>query len=170
MIVGAGSAGCVLANGLSEDGSAAVLLLEAGGWDGKLEIRIPAAFVKLYRSDVDWGYSTAPQTGLAGREIYFPRGKPSAAPPRSTRRWSSVLHRADYDGWAAGSNSGWAWEDVPPIRPQRKRVGCVNLVPAAKSVGRERLPRPFSPETRASTVRSALARSLPDTRSLCPYL
>jgi choline dehydrogenase len=75
MIVGAGSAGCVLANGLSEDGSAAVLLLEAGGWDGKLEIRIPAAFVKLYRSDVDWGYSTAPQTGLAGREIYFPRGK-----------------------------------------------------------------------------------------------
>jgi len=62
LIVGAGSAGCVLAARLSEDPAVNVLLLEAGGSDGKLEIRIPAAFSKLFDSEVDWGFRTAPQS------------------------------------------------------------------------------------------------------------
>ena len=75
VIVGAGSAGCVLAGRLSEDPAVRVLLLEAGPRDRKLEIRVPAAFSKLFDSDVDWGFRTAPQPRLGGREVFFPRGK-----------------------------------------------------------------------------------------------
>src|SRR5215471_3258311 len=75
VIVGAGSAGCVLAARLSEDPAVRVLLLEAGPRDRKLEIRIPAAFSKLYDSDVDWGFRTAAQAALGGREVLFPRGR-----------------------------------------------------------------------------------------------
>jgi choline dehydrogenase len=114
VIVGAGSAGCVLANRLTEDPSTRVLLLEAGGRGRKLEIRIPAAFAKLYRSEVDWGYSTAPQAGLAGREIYYPRGKTLGGSSAINAQMVIRGHRADYDGWAALGNTGWAWEDVLP--------------------------------------------------------
>ncbi len=75
VIVGGGTAGCVLAARLSEDPDVSVMLLEAGPEGRALEIRIPAAFTKLFRSSVDWGYDTAPQRGLDGREVVFPRGK-----------------------------------------------------------------------------------------------
>src|SRR4051812_2456154 len=75
VIVGAGSAGCVLANRLSADPSVRVLLLEAGGSDRKLNIRIPTAFAKQFRSDLDWNYSAEPEPNLIGRSIYLPRGR-----------------------------------------------------------------------------------------------
>ena len=75
VVVGAGSAGAALANRLSADGSISVLLLEAGAKDRKQEIHIPAAFSKLFRSSYDWNYDTVPQPELAGRTIYWPRGK-----------------------------------------------------------------------------------------------
>ena len=75
VIVGGGTAGCVLASRLTEDPDVSVLLLEAGPRSRKLEIRIPAAFSKLYRTDVDWGDSTTPQAELDGREVVFPRGR-----------------------------------------------------------------------------------------------
>jgi choline dehydrogenase len=75
IIIGAGSAGCVLANRLSADPTVSVLLLEAGGPDTKLEIHIPAAYSKLNRSTVDWAYSTEPQKYVLNRCIYLPRGK-----------------------------------------------------------------------------------------------
>ena len=74
-IVGAGSAGCVLAGRLSEDLQTRVLLIEAGGADTTREIRIPLAWPKLFKSEVDWDYTTTPQAGLGGRRIYWPRGK-----------------------------------------------------------------------------------------------
>src|SRR6266536_1758250 len=86
VIVGAGSAGCVLAARLSEDPAVRVLLLEAGGEDRKFEIRVPAAFSKLYRSEVDWGYSTAPQAALDGRHSTSRAARCSAAHRRSTHR------------------------------------------------------------------------------------
>jgi choline dehydrogenase-like flavoprotein len=75
VIVGAGSAGCVLANRLSADPACQVVLLEAGGPDRKREIRIPAAFTKLFLTSYDWNYRTSKQPQLSDRELYWPRGK-----------------------------------------------------------------------------------------------
>jgi choline dehydrogenase len=114
VIVGAGSAGCVLAARLSEDPGTRVLLLEAGGEDKRREIRIPAAFSKLYRSEVDWCYSTAPQEALDGREICFPRGRTLGGCSSINAQIVTCGHRNDYDGWAAGGAEGWGWDDVRP--------------------------------------------------------
>jgi choline dehydrogenase len=75
VIVGAGSAGCVLANRLSADPACRVALLEAGGRDRAREIRIPVAFTKLFQSGYDWNYRTTRQPQLSDRQIYWPRGK-----------------------------------------------------------------------------------------------
>ena len=114
VIVGAGSAGCVLAARLSEDPSVSVLLLEAGGRDRKREIRIPAAFSKLYRSEVDWDYATTPQEGLDGRAVYVPRGKVLGGCSSINAQMVIRGRRADYDGWAAAGAEGWSWEGVLP--------------------------------------------------------
>ncbi len=75
IIVGAGSAGCVLAYRLSENPQNKVLLIEAGGKDSKLEIHIPAAYTKLNRSSVDWAFYTEPQNFVNNRRLFQPRGK-----------------------------------------------------------------------------------------------
>ena len=76
VIIGAGSAGCVLANRLSADPSIKVTLLEAGGRDGNLLYRMPAGFFGLMRSGKgNWNFQTEPQPGLGGRTMYFPRGR-----------------------------------------------------------------------------------------------
>ncbi|HEY6835001.1 MAG TPA: GMC family oxidoreductase N-terminal domain-containing protein [Gaiellaceae bacterium] len=111
VIVGAGSAGCVLAARLSEDPAANVLLLEAGGEARRREIRIPAAFSRLYGTEVDWGYRTEPQTGLGGREVYFPRGRVIGGCSSVNAQIALRGYPADYDGWGI---LGWGWEDVAP--------------------------------------------------------
>ena len=114
IIIGAGSAGCILANRLSADPSHSVLLLEAGGPDKKMEIHIPAGYGKLHRSEVDWGYWTEPQEHLLGRKIYLPRGK-ALGGSSSTNAMAYVRgNRADYDDWAALGNKGWSYQDVLP--------------------------------------------------------
>jgi choline dehydrogenase-like flavoprotein len=75
VVVGTGSAGSVVANRLSSDSATSVVVLEAGPRDKNRFIHIPAAFSKLFRSEVDWDYLTEPQKQLDGREIYWPRGK-----------------------------------------------------------------------------------------------
>ena len=114
VIVGAGTAGCVLASRLTEDPDLSVLLLEAGLRDRKLEIRIPAAFSKLYRSDVDWGDSTVPQQELDGREVVFPRGRVLGGSAAINAMMVLRGHRGDYDGWPALGCPGWSWADVEP--------------------------------------------------------
>lgn len=111
VVVGAGSAGCVLAARLSEDPATSVLLLEAGGEDRRREIRIPAAFSRLYRTEVDWGYSTTAQPRLDGREIAFPRGKVVGGCSSINAQIALRGHRVDYDGWGV---PGWSWDDVLP--------------------------------------------------------
>src|ERR687886_3049531 len=111
VIVGAGTAGCVLANRLTESPTTRVLLLEAGPRDTKTEIRIPAAFSKLFKTDVDWAYETVPQSQLGGRREFWPRGKVLGGSSSMNAQMHVRGNRADYDGWAALGNDGWSYAD-----------------------------------------------------------
>lgn len=114
IIIGAGSAGCVLANRLSEDSTVSVLLLEAGGKDTKTELGIPGAYGKLMKTEVDWGFSTVPQQHVNNREIYLPRGK-TLGGCSSTNAMAYVRgHKEDFNDWAKLGNKGWGYEDVLP--------------------------------------------------------
>jgi len=114
VIVGGGTAGCVLASRLTEDPARSVLLLEAGARSRKLEIKIPAAFSRLYRTNVDWGDSTTPQPRLDDREVVFPRGRMLGGSAAMNAMMILRGHRSDYDAWAAAGSTGWGWEDVEP--------------------------------------------------------
>ena len=114
VIVGAGTAGCVLASRLTENPDLSVLLIEAGPRSRKLETRIPAAFSKLYRGALDWGDSTVPQPELDGREIVFPRGRALGGSAVMNAMMVLRGHPADYDAWAADGCPGWSWADAEP--------------------------------------------------------
>jgi len=114
IIVGAGSAGCVLANRLSETPQTHVLLIEAGGPDAKKEIRIPLAWLKLFKSEFDWDYTTTPQTALGGRRVYWPRGKTIGGSSSINTMMAIPGHRADFDGWADLGNEGWSFDELAP--------------------------------------------------------
>ncbi len=111
VIVGAGTAGCILAARLTEDPRARVLLLEAGGTDRRLEVRIPAAFSRLFESRRDWGYRTAPQATLDAREVLYPRGKGLGGSSSTNAMMVIRGHRVDHADWPAG----WAWDDVESV-------------------------------------------------------
>lgn len=114
IIVGAGSAGCVLANRLTEDPQVSVLLLEAGGDDKKQEIHIPAAFSKLFKTAYDWTYYTEEEPEMANRKMYWPRGKVLGGSSSINAMIYIRGHRGDYDAWRDAGNEGWGYEDVLP--------------------------------------------------------
>jgi choline dehydrogenase len=114
IIIGAGSAGCVLANRLSENPANNVLLLEAGGPNKFWKIDIPAAYGDLHRSKVDWGFSTEPQTHVNNRRIYLPRGKTLGGSSSTNAMVYVRGNPADYDEWAALGNEGWSYDEVLP--------------------------------------------------------
>ena len=115
VIVGAGSAGCVLANRLSRDPSQRVLLLEAGGQDSNLWLKIPAGVPRVVNDPkLTWGYVSEPEPGLNGRQIAWPRGRTLGG---SSSINGHVYMRGtpqDYDGWRDQGNAGWGWDDVLP--------------------------------------------------------
>jgi choline dehydrogenase len=114
IIVGAGSAGCVLAHRLTEDPDTTVLLLEAGGPDDKPEIHIPFALTKLLQSEVDWAYYTEAQAALNGRQIFWPRGQVWGGSSSINAMVYMRGHPAVYDGWAAAGNIGWDYASLLP--------------------------------------------------------
>lgn len=114
VIVGAGSAGCVLAGRLSEDPAVSVALIEAGGPDTAQEIHIPVAFSQLFKGPLDWDLDSEPEPGLDGRREYLPRGKMFGGCSSMNAMIYIRGHRADYDGWAAGGATGWSYDEVMP--------------------------------------------------------
>jgi choline dehydrogenase len=114
IVIGAGSAGCALAARLSEDLRNRVLLLEAGPLDKKQEIRVPAAFSKLFHTDLDWDYLTEPEPQTGNRPRYWPRGKVLGGSSSLNAMMYVRGHTTDYDQWRQLGNVGWGFEDVLP--------------------------------------------------------
>jgi choline dehydrogenase-like flavoprotein len=115
VIVGAGTAGCVLANRLSEDPSVRVLLLEAGGKDRSLNIKIPAAFAKQFHDPkLDWEYFTEPEPAVDGRELFIPRGKTLGGSSSMNAMLYVRGRPLDYDGWEAQGAPGWGYKELLP--------------------------------------------------------
>ncbi len=114
VIVGAGSAGSVLANRLTEDEGATVALIEAGGPDEAQEIHIPIAVAALAKTPFDWDLSTEPEPQFGNRRAYLPRGRVLGGSSSINAMVYMRGNRLDYDGWAAGGATGWGWDDVLP--------------------------------------------------------
>lgn len=114
VVVGAGSAGCVLANRLSDRSDDTVLLLEAGRPDDDRRISIPATYSELFETERDWEYYTEPQSELNDRRIYWPRGKTLGGSSSINAMIYVRGHPSDYDRWASLGNEGWGWNDVLP--------------------------------------------------------
>ena len=112
IIIGAGSAGCVLANRLTASAKHKVLLVEVGGPDKKQEIHIPAAFSKLFKTEVDWFYETEPQEKLNNRKLFWPRGKMLGGTSSINAMIYQRGHAYTYDQWAEDGNAGWGFENV----------------------------------------------------------
>ncbi len=115
IVVGAGSAGCVLAGRLSEDPGTRVLLLEAGPPDQSLWIHLPIGYGKTMWSPIyNWCFETAPEPNMNGRRIYWPRGKTLGGSSSINGLIYIRGQREDYDHWAALGNAGWGYDDVLP--------------------------------------------------------
>ena len=115
IVIGAGSAGCVLANRLSADPSKSVLLLEAGDKDSNFWIHVPVGFTKtLNNPEVNWNFQTEPEENVSGRQIPIPRGRVLGG-SSSINGMLYVRGQAfDYNVWAQLGNRGWSYEDVLP--------------------------------------------------------
>jgi choline dehydrogenase len=115
IIVGAGSAGCVLAHRLSADPRRRVLLLEAGGADRSLLIRVPIGYGRTFNDPrYNWMYETEPEPALNNRRQFWPRGKVLGGSSSINAMVYVRGQPADFDDWAAAGNPGWSWREVLP--------------------------------------------------------
>jgi choline dehydrogenase len=129
IVIGAGSAGCVLANRLSEDASVRVLLLEAGPKPTNPWIRIPAGMSRLFLPNrYNWGYFTEPEPQLDNRKVYWPRGKTLGGSSAINGLAYVRGHPMDYDGWRQLGLSGWSWDEVLPYfkKSEHRETGATS--------------------------------------------
>ena len=115
VIVGGGTAGCVLANRLSANSAHSVLVLEAGPKDDYLWIHIPIGYGKtMFNPRYNWGFYTEPEPSMNGRKVYWPRGRGLGGSSSINGLIYVRGQPQDYDRWADAGNSGWGWRDVLP--------------------------------------------------------
>jgi choline dehydrogenase len=115
VVVGAGTAGCVVANRLSASGRHSVLLLEAGGPDRNPWIRVPLGTGKVFNDPrLNWGYESEPEPALGGRVLYQPRGKVLGGTGSINGMIYIRGNRDDYDGWSRMGCTGWSYDEVLP--------------------------------------------------------
>jgi choline dehydrogenase len=148
VIVGAGSAGCVLANRLSEDPSVRVLLLEAGGKDRSPNIKIPAAFPNQFHTKLDWEYATEPEPHVDNRRLFIPRGKALGGSSSMNAMLYVRGRPLDYDAWEAQGAPGWGFRDVLPyfVKSEDNARGASEFHGAGGPlrVSEQRSPRPMN--------------------------
>ena len=161
VIVGAGSAGCVLANRLSADPSRSVCLIEAGPADRSPLIHIPAGILGILPTrHLNWAYKTVPQPGLQGRCGYQPRGRTLGGSSSINAMVYIRGHRSDYDDWAALGNPGWSYDEVLPLfrRSENQARGADQYHGAGGELSVSDLPSPV--QASLAFVESAIRRGL----------
>ncbi|HTU77692.1 MAG TPA: GMC family oxidoreductase N-terminal domain-containing protein [Solirubrobacteraceae bacterium] len=162
VIVGAGSAGCVLANRLSEDPSTRVLLLEAGGRDRSLKIKVPAAFAQQFHTKLDWDFATEPEPHVDGRSLYIPRGRALGGSSSMNAMLYVRGRPLDYDGWEAQGAPGWGYASVLSyfIKAEDNVRGpsAYHGVGGPLRVAEQRSPRPLNARLLAASEAAGIPR------------